>query len=691
VAAQGQTQQPTFRAAIDIVHLDVSVLDKDRHPVRGLTAADFTILEDGKPQKIAAFTPIDVPDAPAPVADDVKWTRDVPPDVQTNALPADGRLWVLVLDDLLIPFDPSAIESAKKAARSVITHLNAADQMAVVFTGESAGTQSFTNDRGKLLAAVDQLRPGRASYRFGWDVGRGLPPLKTSGMFFALSPAMDPDDGLREAAVRTLTGVADALIAAPDRRKALVYISPGVPINFAALGPILASGGATVNGAVIASSMVNVDANSQLAGELTPLFQRMQRANITMYTIDPCGLDGLAGYMRSALQSTLSNGTLSVDTSGIMTEPTGAGGILAPELTSLVHFESSQAINFLLTAAANTGGRAIVNTNDFEPGITSMFQENGSYYLIGYQATDPGTGKLHRLSVKVDRPDLEVRTRSGYYASDAKADAKAAKTSPVVTAIASVLPKPDVPLQVALAPFASATSSGATVAIVLGVSQPAPRDHAIATFDLQTNAFTPDGVPKGVAAQTAKVTIMAGSANETAKYEVLSRIDLAPGRYQLRLAAHSTTDSRTGSVFADVQVPDFANAPVSFSGVLLTASPGLTAAPRDALAAIVPVVPTAERTFRRRDTVTAFLRVYQGGKTPLVDVQLPIHIVDADGKVIVDRVDTIAATSFDGTTRAADERIALPLTTLPAGEYLLTIEAALGKGVARRDLRFTVK
>jgi hypothetical protein len=362
-----------------------------------------------------------------------------------------------------------------------------------------------------------------------------------------------------------------------------------------------------------------------------------------------------------------------------------------PIIMDLAHFVADLDLDFLEATAANTGGRAIVNTDDFETGIAEIFRETGSYYLVGYQATQPGSGKLHRLSVKVDRPDAEVRTRSSVYESDAKADAKAAKVSPVVAAISGVLPASGLPMQVTLAPFASVGPSGATVAIVLGLSHPASRDRVSGTVDLQTSAFTVAGDARGNEYQTAHVTLMAGGPTETAKYEVLSHIDLNPGRYQLRLAAHSSLENRTGSVFADVDVPDFANAAVSLSGVLLESSPALTAAPPEALASLVPIIPTAERTFDPRDRVSAFLRVYEGGKTLPVPVTLTIHLVDLNGTVVMDREDAISAESVGATTRSADEHISLPIGQLKAGEYLLTIEAALGKTTARRDVRFSVK
>jgi hypothetical protein len=77
-----QQAAPTFRSKVEIVQLDVSVLDKRRQPIKGLTEKDFTILEDGKPQRIVGFSTFDIEDAPEAATG---WMRDVPPDVTTNA------------------------------------------------------------------------------------------------------------------------------------------------------------------------------------------------------------------------------------------------------------------------------------------------------------------------------------------------------------------------------------------------------------------------------------------------------------------------------------------------------------------------------------------------------------------------------------------------------------------------------
>ncbi len=86
-----------------------------------------------------------------------------------------------------------------------------------------------------------------------------------------------------------------------------------------------------------------------------------------------------------------------------------------PRPADLARHVSTVSLEFLKTAASNTGGFAITDTNDFEAGVRRLFAENASYYIVGF-TLPPGRkpGSLHRLEVKVKRPDVQVRTRSGY-------------------------------------------------------------------------------------------------------------------------------------------------------------------------------------------------------------------------------------------------------------------------------------
>src|SRR5580765_1465428 len=126
-------QAPVFKAAVDLVHLDVSVLDKDRHPVRDLKAGDFTITEDGKPQGIVAFSAVDVPENPPKPA---IWSGRAPADVQTNEDfdNPEGRLFVLLIDDAMLPPLPASLQSAKDVAKKFLDRVTPSDRVAVVFS-----------------------------------------------------------------------------------------------------------------------------------------------------------------------------------------------------------------------------------------------------------------------------------------------------------------------------------------------------------------------------------------------------------------------------------------------------------------------------------------------------------------------------------------------------------------------------
>jgi VWFA-related protein len=216
-ARQAQQPKPVFRARADLVYLDVSVLDQKRNPVRGLHAAEFVLLEDGRPQPVAVFSAIDV--QPAAAALPARWIRDVSPDVQTNEQNTQGRLFVLVIDDALLPPDLPALQSAKKIARGIIERLSTGDRAAVVFSRASQNAQNFTTDRTKLFAAVDSLQAGSARHVLGWD-SAPVSPGRRSGT----GPTFDSDAELRLASLDTLKAVADALLAVPERRKSLIFI-----------------------------------------------------------------------------------------------------------------------------------------------------------------------------------------------------------------------------------------------------------------------------------------------------------------------------------------------------------------------------------------------------------------------------------------------------------------------------------
>jgi hypothetical protein len=372
-------------------------------------------------------------------------------------------------------------------------------------------------------------------------------------------------------------------------------------------------------------------------------------------------------------------------------------GLRAPE--SALNLDPGQFTRDLMLSVSNdTGGRATVNNNRPMDGVPQIFVENGSYYLLGYVSTNPKKdGKLRRIDVKVNRPSVTVRARRGYAAPNEQKFLPDGSPNPgpqtrTQSALATVLPNRELAMVATLAAFAvpGRREASVTVAVGLSVASVTPPGRArTATIELLTRAFTPIGDPRGSRTQTARVTAAAGDG--PIPFDALTDMALVPGRYQLRISAHDPVADKDGSVYAFVEVPDFAREPLSLSGVVVSAEPGRLAGPREAVAAVVPVVPTTTRDFAKTDRVTVFLRVYQGGQAPLAAAAVRASIVNDRDLVVFTQTDEYASSRFDAATRAADVRLDLPLATLEPGHHLLTFEAASGSTTVKRHVRFRVR
>jgi VWFA-related protein len=666
LAAQGDPQQPPrFRASVDLIQVDVSVLDRDKHAVRGLTAADFTLFENGRPQDIVAFAEVTVPAASTQPA---AWLRSVPADVRSNAV-GEGRLFAIVMDDATMPPDLRITANARKIARNIVARMGPDDQAAVIYVDDSRRSVEFTNDRARLVAAIDAFAPGFAF--------ADTDPLTDSQHYFA--------------SIRTLGLVSAHLTHVPQRRKAVIYISTGVPvepvkITRASLPSAAAPGqSAPVDVDTTMDESVEIDLNvaySELLEDrpqeaygaaLQAALIRAQHGNVNIYSIDPAGLGGMESYLQSRTR----------------VAPVGLALVTSDDATTQAHLSR----DFLRAISESSGGQAILNTNDFEAGVTRVFEENSAYYLIGYESgPDAAKQGVRRVSVRMNHGGLNARTRNAYRSpSEAGAPGFARADSwPILSAaLSGVMPNPAVTLRAAPAVFALPDGRTA-LAVTLGVEQRVPGDAGARVNEelaVLATAFSPDGKPRAWARQTLKVTLRAGL--DPAAYEVISRLDLDPGRYQVRLAVRSAMTGKTGSVYFDVVAPAFVREALQLSGVALSASRPLTAVLGDGVASLLPVVPTSRRSFRQEDTVSGFLRVYQGGARSPGPVDVVFSVVDSQDRVMHRAANVIGPEAFAG--GQADYQWILPMSGWRPGEYLLTVRATQGAKSVHRTLRFTVQ
>ncbi|HEY7475878.1 MAG TPA: VWA domain-containing protein [Vicinamibacterales bacterium] len=647
-------QQPVFRGEVDVIRLDVSVLDKDRRPVRGLTAEDFTVTEDGKAQRIVAVSEVDMAENdPTPSA----WMRHVPRDVAANDLSdqvGDGRLVAIVMDDWNIPFDDlDIIIAARAVGRYVIDQLGPSDVAAVIFPQQAGKTQDFTDDRAKLVEAVDKFDPPEVQWIPATPIGPGPGGGDITQRF---SPALMRSQCQRsQPTIPVLDTVASRLATVPNRRKTIFLVSVGMPIDFVATR----------------------GCPGELASIMQDVFRKSQRGNINIYSIDPGGYRGYENYL---------------------TNPIRRGGRPAQRVLPLGAAQRAARTRreFLQITAEYTGARAIVNTDAYEPDIDQIFEEAGSYYLLGYQTSNGRPdGKFRRVDVKVKRPGMTVRSRSGYYAPREGTLATPEQRATPGTSelgLAGMYSPAGLALRAVAAPIArsAATGRNADVAVVLTVRLPPVRGAIPETLTLVRTLYDAEGRAGPPVQEKINLTLQSATGDEL-RYDVYQKLSLAPGRHTVRLNATSAALDRSGTVYADIEVPDFTRPVVTASSLVLGLRADPPAARTDVLASILPFAPTSARDFSPSDNVLAFLRIFQGGTAPIAPVAVTTRILDIEDKPLFELAGTLAPEVFDA-TRAAPFEIPLPLGRLSRGPHLLSITVATpGSSPVRRDLVFRVR
>jgi len=644
-------QQPVFRVGVDVTQLDVSVLDKDRKPIRGLVAADFSVTESGKPQTVVGVSEIALPgpdDLPA------AWLHLVPADVETNFLGdrlRDSRLVVIVMDDADVPFDDEAtIDAARAIGRTAVSRLGPLDIASVVYTRAAGLSQDFTADHDKLLQAIDAFQPQPPPDYVPTAPPGGF-PIEGDMQRHDQANGWSRCESMRPS-VPTLLAVTRGVAGITQRRKTVIYISPGAPVQ--------------VNNA---GDCISIDARE--------LFAVAERANVNIYAIDPSGLHALEA------------------------PSTRFGRNGRPQRGTGPAVQRGEAnLDFLSILSENTGGTAVVNTTDFDDGLDRIFEENGSYYLLGYQSTNQDRdGKFRRIDVHVSRPGATVRARRGYYgptATKAGTDTTGKDAaSPSDLLRIGLGMAPGLTLRIALAPFAMTSDDAgtrkATVAMTLGLREQAPTAPVDEEMTVIISA-TKDG--GGVAAEMSPHRVaftLEPTSGEIVPHEWSSRLDLAPGRYEVRANAHSKLYDRGASIYGDVEVPDFAKPGVSLSGVVFGMPADGPVSADDPLSNLLPVAPTTERSFTRGQRMTAFVRVYQGGGEALAPVALKTQILDGRNASSFDASATLGVDRFDA-SRAAEYRLDLSTIDLQSGPHLLDIRAVMtGGSTAARDVPFFVR
>jgi VWFA-related protein len=657
--AQTPAPQSRFRGGTDLVQVDVWAQDGSRRSVRGLTAADFTLLVDGEPREIQAFAEIHLPDRLRPATTAATWVREVPSDVASNQTSQqEGRLVIIMLDRSIPVGEPSI--TAKRTAAAIVNQLGPGDLAAVVTSG-GGYKHNLTSDRGRLLRTINDS-----------DVSAMVSPEVREieeRVFISAPELLNPaNDGRCLCGIcvpDTITRVADAVQTTARRRKLLFFIGSDLPLQ----SYVKLSGGETVG-----CEMAMKDARNAM-------FAALDRANLTVHSFDPSGLRNVGAMSRPS--STLSGNAASQSRLRDVNE----------------HLQQQGALSVL---PDRTGGRTVVNTNAPDLQVENVFRESDSYYLIGFRPAPDTTSKAHTIVVRANRPGLKVHARTSYSSAPpsdmtASSPAPEAMAAPLRESLTGLLPTSDVPIDLNVATFATSAATKPVVALTVGISAfvsslaPAAIKQGV-PLEVVASAFDSGGRLKGVARQTIELSWPASTAADERRFDVLSRLDLPAGEYEIRVAVSGAEPRRTASVFSYVTVPAFDSTPLSLSSLVLGATAGTLTAPKDFLTPVLPIVPTARREFTAKDALVSFLRIYQGTtrKDTLLPVQLRSSLLNGEGKVVAAQSQAIEAAQFSK-DRGAEHYLTIPLANLEPGDYLLRLEAEMGARTAGGAVRFVIK
>jgi VWFA-related protein len=554
-----------------LVRLDLVVTDEKGRCVPGLTAEDLEVLEDRRPQSLAYFTEQTRPAwRAAPGAQTAAATAAASAAAAPGA--PGGRYFVLAVDDLHTAAG-SLAEARKAMLRFVREQVSDDDRVALVTTsGAASEVQDFTRDKDALERAIARLR---SRYQ---PVEPGGTPLLSEHQ----AELIDRSDAeALRLAVQEILQTEDYLGEVGAREKAYAQARRMVFEILQRSGRALETILAVVNGltplpgrkiVVLLSDgfLVGLGAAESRAFDVRRIADAATRAGVVLYALDTRGL--LA------------------DVPGGGASFQGPAVLTAPGVRQSLQTRGNEAQRQSLNALAeDTGGFLVRDTNDLALGLGRILRDNETYYLLAYEPTNTARdGKFRRIEVRLRaRPGLRVRTRSGYYAPDDRKagvqtlDPETQREREIATALGSLFPLEGVPMSMS-ADFIDLPPGGPQAVIrthldVAGVPFVPTGERFAADLEIAGAVYDEAGRLVGeVSGERAQLSLTAETYRRamTEGLTVQKTLALAPGRYQVRMAAREGTRSLLGSASQWLEIPDVASQPLTLSSVFLLADAG---------------------------------------------------------------------------------------------------------------------
>jgi VWFA-related protein len=537
LTAQQAEQTPAapgrIRVTTELVLVNVVAHDKKGNLVRDLKKEDFTLLEDGKKQDISTFDfenvdqPLTAGAAEATVSGTAATGEVLRAGKKAPSLDARDRRLMLFFFDFSA-MDPEQIDRSVDAAKNFVsTKMQPADLVALVSLATNLHVDlDFTDDKAKLTAALSAYVSGEGQGFDNGSTGSAEGAAETGGSFTA-----DDTDYNTFSADRKLLALQSLMQALGklSQKKSLIYFSNGI-------------------------SQSGMDNQSALRAATAAAV----KANVSVYSMDVRGLQafppggeaqaaslhGQSAYSGASVLSDLNNNAASQET--------------------------------LATLSSDTGGKAFFDSNDFSGVFSQVQKDTSAYYVLGFTSNNPlKDGRYRHLKVQVNRADLKLEYRSGYYTDrDFEHLNKADREQQLEDELAAQLSQVDVPLYAGAAYFRQDDSHYyLAVSLVIPGSQipfVTEKDKDNATIDIIGQVLESNKFPVGHLRDTVKLAVDSTQQVRRKNVQYNTGFVLPPGSYHLKLVVRENQTGRMGAFEMDVQVPDLRKAPLKMSSVVLS-------------------------------------------------------------------------------------------------------------------------
>jgi VWFA-related protein len=559
-SAYAQKPTPTppdddvLKISTTLIQVDVTVTDKDGKIVTDLKPGDFEVFENGRKQNITNFSFVSVESKNKPSetinSSSVSKNKNAIP-IPPIKLKAEAvrRTYALVVDDLGLSFE--SVRHVQQSLKKFINdQIQEGDLVAIIRTGSGIGAlQSFTSDKRQLLAVVEKIR---------WNPqGRGgisaIEPVLQGNVKDAVNGQVNSSGDVKQ--VQGLEAEKQFEKQVEDFRNenfsvgtlgSLSYIIRGMRELPGRKSLLLMSDGfaLTSGGSQGESGLVR---QNQVFDALRRIADLANRSSVVIYTLDPRGLQ-VPGMLMAA------DHTWDGSTGSQISERGDA------------FLETQQTLRYL---AYQTGGVPFINQNNLNKGMQRAVDDQSSYYLLGYQPDEetfnPKKNKFNKLEVKLVRPGLKIRYRSGFFGVTDEKIQNVAQTPQQKLINALTSPFGETGINLSLYPvFQNDAKTGDMIQALVYIDA---RDlkfieaggNRKANFDLVAMTFGDNGIP--IDRLSKNYTIEVG---EKVYQNMLANgfVYTLPvpvkksGAYQFRIALRDTNSDNVGSASQFVEVPN---------------------------------------------------------------------------------------------------------------------------------------